>query len=84
MRVRVPLIPGVNDSTENIEQTAIFAKSLEPEGVDLLPFHPFAGAKYRLFGLEYPFPIGEAYIEERLEELREIFLSKGLQVTIGG
>lgn len=84
LRLRVPLIPGVNDTRENLEQTAKFAKSLEPEGVDLLPFHAFAADKYRLLGMDYPFPIGVGYIEEKLEELRGIFLAQGLEVTVGG
>jgi pyruvate formate lyase activating enzyme len=84
MRVRVPVIPNVNDSKRNLEETAKFAKSLGVEFVDLLPYHPYAGQKYRQFSLDFPYPIGVGYPEEKLEELRKIFETQGLKTTIGG
>jgi len=51
---RVPLIPGVNDSEENLTETARWiagAKNLL--GVELLPYHRAAGAKYRAAGMRY-------------------------------
>lgn len=45
--VRVPLIPGVNDTRENMEKTALLvshAKHLIR--VELLPYHKTAGVKY--------------------------------------
>ena len=86
VRIRVPVIPNVNDSEENMRETAEFAESLGEniEGVDLLPYHPYAGAKYRLFGLDYPFPMGEGYNEDRVLELMHIFAPHVEEVTIGG
>ena len=52
--VRIPLIPGVNNTEENLEQTAAFlsgAPSLLR--VELLPYHQTAGAKYSMVGMEY-------------------------------
>lgn len=52
--IRIPMIPGVNDSDENLEQTARFltgAKCLEK--VELLPYHKTAGAKYEMVGRSY-------------------------------
>lgn len=46
-RIRIPLIPGVNDSAENLTATSRLlegAKNLEK--VELLPYHTTAGAKY--------------------------------------
>ncbi len=88
MRVRVPIIPGFNDGWENLKKTAEFTRSLKDKAmgleVDILPYHPYAGAKYRLFGLDYPFPQGEGYPEERLRDIVEIFLNEDLDVTVGG
>lgn len=86
LRIRLPIIPGINDSLENMKKTAEFVESLGPavEGVDLLPYHPWAGAKYRLFALDYSFPVGEGYDEDRLLELMEIFEPHTTEVTIGG
>ena len=52
--IRIPLIPGVNDSRENLEATAAFlsgAASLLR--VEILPYHKTAGAKYSMLGMEY-------------------------------
>lgn len=54
---RIPLIPGVNDSPATLER---FAALLEDapglEGVELLPYHQTAGAKYALLGMTYAPP----------------------------
>lgn len=86
MRIRVPIIPDVNDSDENLRKTAEFVESLGPnvDGVDLLPYHPYAGAKYRLFCLDYPFPMGEGYDEDRVIEIMKVFEPHAAEVTIGG
>lgn len=88
LRLRLPLIPGFNDGEENLARSAEFVRELEEGGreleVDILPYHPYAGAKYRVFGLDYPLPQGEGYPEERLREIVEIFTARGLTVTVGG
>lgn len=54
---RIPLIPGVNDAPETL---AGFAELLQGPsgltGVELLPYHLTAGAKYALLGLSYAPP----------------------------
>lgn len=53
-RIRIPVIPGVNDSVENFEATAELLKDAENlETVELLPYHFTAGAKYTMIGKEY-------------------------------
>ena len=52
--VRIPLIPGVNGTRSNMEETALLirdAKSLKR--VELLPYHVTAGAKYSMLYREY-------------------------------
>jgi pyruvate formate lyase activating enzyme len=45
--IRVPLIPEVNDTRENMEKTALLIKDAKHlKGVELLPYHQTAGAKY--------------------------------------
>lgn len=89
MRIRIPIIPGRNDSEENLRNTADFIEQQLDKnnvilGVDLLPYHPYAGAKYRLFGLDYPFPQGEGYPEEKLAQMVDLFVDRGFDVTVGG
>lgn len=53
-RIRIPVIPGVNDTEENYRATARLlegAGSLEM--VELLPYHKTAGAKYGMVGRDY-------------------------------
>jgi len=88
LRFRIPLIPGFNDVEENLAATADFIREVCRNGreceVDILPYHPYAGAKYRIFGLEYPLPQGEGYPEERLRDIVRVFTSRRLTVTVGG
>lgn len=45
--IRIPLIPGVNDTRENIQMTALLIKDAKHlKQVELLPYHQTAGAKY--------------------------------------
>ncbi|MBK9389568.1 MAG: glycyl-radical enzyme activating protein [Bacteroidetes bacterium] len=52
--IRIPLIPGVNDTITNIEQTAVLIKDAgKLEGVELLTYHKTAPAKYQMLGKEF-------------------------------
>lgn len=52
--IRIPLIPGVNDSDKNMEATAeLLAGAPTLERVELLPYHQTAGAKYAMVNREY-------------------------------
>lgn len=53
-KIRVPVIPGVNDLRENFEATARLLTEAEMlETVELLPYHQTAGAKYEMVGSVY-------------------------------
>jgi pyruvate formate lyase activating enzyme len=52
--VRVPCIPGVNDSPGGIAEIAAFAGSLGIGALQILPYNPLAGEKYRWIGRAYP------------------------------
>lgn len=86
MRIRVPIIPGRNDSEESLRATAKFIEGLGNAvlGVDLLPYHPYAGGKYRAFGMDYPFPSGEGLNDDVLAPFVELFLDYVPEVTVGG
>ncbi len=55
MKLRMPMVPTMNDGEDNIRQTAEFLKTLPrmPE-LELLKFHNLATAKYDLLGRPYP------------------------------
>ena len=48
---RVPLIPGITDTEENLRAISEIAG---PFRTELLPYNSLAGAKYPMLGMEYP------------------------------
>lgn len=54
-RIRIPVIPGVNDSNENFRNTArlLINANKNFQGLELLPYHQTAGAKYDMVKLKY-------------------------------
>ena len=53
-RIRVPLIPTVNDTLENMEATAALLEDAPMlEKVELMRYNKAAGAKYSGVGLTY-------------------------------
>ena len=53
--VRIPIIPGYNDTKKNIEQTADLIKSLKSSisHVEILPYHKYGVLKYKRLGMRY-------------------------------
>jgi len=55
--VRIPLIPGVNDSDDNLSATAEFCKSLKKlREIELLPYHRLGLETYRNLDRDYLLP----------------------------
>ena len=78
--IRVPLIPGVNDTEQNLRQTARWiagAKKLEK--VELLPYHKTAGAKYAMLGREYRPGFD---VERPVHAAAEIFMEYGIRSKV--
>lgn len=83
--VRVPLIPGINDDSENIEATAAFLSSFEvPYPVCLLPYHKVGGDKYRRLGKTYRLSKIDPPAGDHLSGIADCFRARGLEVKIGG
>lgn len=53
--VRIPVIPGFNDSEESIRATARFVRGCGLEVINLLPFHRLSESKWKQLGREYAF-----------------------------
>jgi len=71
--VRVPVIPGYNDSEENIRLTRLFAEKLKSsQGVELLPYHMLGTTKYRRLNREYPLAEVRPPSDEDMERLRAL------------
>jgi len=83
--VRVPIIPGINDNSEELRRISVFVGSLKNiQEIHLLPYHRSGTEKYRRLGREYPFGEVQQPSPENLtmiaSELRQ-FVPK---VTVGG
>ena len=53
LRIRTPVIPGINDDEDNLLATADFARSLGAE-YELLAYHSMGRSKYESLGRSYP------------------------------
>ncbi|HBF8755761.1 TPA: glycyl-radical enzyme activating protein [Clostridioides difficile] len=81
MVIRVPIIYGVNDSEENIRNTALFVKQNVPGGkMELFPYHKFGIDKYKALGLEdYIYEFDEICNNHMLK-LKEIVELTGVKI----
>ena len=83
--VRVPTIPGCNDSLENIAATARFVKEElgEDVGVHLLPYHRLGESKNESLGRTMDLSI-QVPSDEHMERLKGVVEGFGLYCQIGG
>ncbi|MBQ7412577.1 MAG: glycyl-radical enzyme activating protein [Clostridia bacterium] len=83
--IRTPVIPGFNDTPEEIKAISHFAKSLT--GVrehHLLPYHRLGMDKYEGLGRNYSLKEIEPPSKERMEYLLSVAETSGLICKIGG
>ncbi|MGC1403140.1 MAG: radical SAM protein, partial [Thermodesulfobacteriota bacterium] len=78
--VRTPIIPGINDSVENIRQTARFIRDDLPtvERYDLLAFNNTCASKYQRLGLHWNLENESLIPEETMEKLAAGSRDEGL------
>ncbi len=84
--VRAPLIPGYNDSPEELEALGrLLRESPNVKRVDLMPYHEYGISKYAEIGLTYPL-IGKVkpYTAEQIQQLLNFFRIFHSNVQIGG
>jgi len=84
--IRIPLVGGVNDTDENIEQTAKFISELsgEKKTVHLLPYHNIAQNKYMKLGKSDDFEQLKEPGKEVLVRAIEKFKEYGIEASVGG
>ncbi len=75
---RMPLIPGYNDSDENIMATAAFVKKSGASEITLLPYHRFGTNKYEIIGKQYPLADLISPDQNHLDQISENFRSFGI------
>jgi pyruvate formate lyase activating enzyme len=84
--IRIPVIGGVNDSDENIEQTARFISELagDSKEVQLLPYHNIAQNKYLKLGRKDNSEKLREPDKETLAATIEKFRQFGIKAGTGG
>jgi pyruvate formate lyase activating enzyme len=81
--IRVPLIPGYNNSDRNIEllsQTVAGFKKDIP--VNFLPYHRYGANKYRMLDMVYRLEDVRSLTEDEIERAKRIVESYGLKCEI--
>jgi len=78
--IRLPLIPGVNDSREDMEAIAdVLRNAPYLTGVEMLPYHQTAGAKYEMAGMRYA-PAFDT--KKPAQAFTESFTSRGIPIQV--
>jgi glycyl-radical enzyme activating protein len=68
VRLRCPLIPGVNDTADHLAGIAALSRRFpELDGIDLMAYHNVGNAKYERYGLKNPLP-GLASTDEKTKQ----------------
>ncbi len=83
--LRLPLIPGYNDSDDNLLDMCQLTKSLPSlVEVHLLPMHHLGSARYAALGREYPIEGLPLFHQDILTRMKRLVESTGLTCNIVG
>lgn len=89
MILRIPVIPGVNDDSENIEKTADFIVNELGENVrtlQLLSFMRLGVEKYQSLGMPYGMEnvkFNRKSLQKRINEIADYFTDRGIHCLVG-
>ena len=85
--IRIPLIPGINDSRENLLSILDFCKDIKKiQEFELLPYHRLGIETYKHLGLLYKLPDIAIPTPDRIRELKDFVSahSRGIKIRTGG
>ena len=81
--IRLPLIPGVNDDTRNLESMISFLAATRFRRISILPYHRIAEAKYQRLGLPNRMVGVDPPSPGRIKEIRSRFAAAGFDPHVG-
>jgi pyruvate formate lyase activating enzyme len=82
--IRTPVVGGVNDGPDHVEQMADFLSSLgDVRRIELLPYHD-VNEKYRRFGREYRLEDATVPDDDALRGMRDRLRETGVTVSVSG
>jgi glycyl-radical enzyme activating protein len=76
VRVRTPVIPGFNDTTEAIGTIVDFIRDMPNIDYELLAYHRMGSPKYGYLGWKYPLEGTKNLAEKKFDELRRFAASR--------
>ncbi len=86
VKVRIPLLKGVNDGDRNMESMARFLSPYREyrnfKGIDLLPYHKLGVNKYAQLGRSYDLPGDPSPGEDDLERVEALLRRYDFLVTV--
>ncbi|MCB6607288.1 glycyl-radical enzyme activating protein [[Clostridium] symbiosum] len=81
--VRIPVIPGMNDTTKDAMEAGCFLKKLQNcTGVEVLPFHNYGEIKYKKLGMNYEFADYPNSTVEMLITYQHVLKESGRDVVV--
>lgn len=81
---RIPIIPGINNTENNIRDTICFLSRHAPGcHVSLLPYHRLGASKYEKLDMDYRLKELTPPSAEEMNRLKNSFEQNGFSVTIG-
>ena len=73
MKIRMPMLKGINDSEEEIRGVINFLMPFKDyknfKGIDLLPYHKLGVNKYVQLGMDYPIEGDPSLSDEDLDRI---------------
>jgi pyruvate formate lyase activating enzyme len=83
--VRIPLIPEITDTKQNLTAIARYLKKFPTiNNIDLLPFNKMGEKKYNKLERSYSLGKLKHQSEQALNQMKAVFTSLGFSVNIGG
>ncbi|MFO8012581.1 MAG: glycyl-radical enzyme activating protein [Phycisphaerae bacterium] len=83
--VRTPVVPGVNDSPEEIGAVADLVRGFASlVYYELLPYHPLGAGKYESLGMTYALPDLDRPPQEIMDALARAAAARGIAVRVAG
>jgi len=79
VQMRMPLIPEINDSDDNIKATASFLHAIGIPSIELMPFHQFGRGKYAALGRPYNLADKASATPEEVETACGLFKAYGVK-----
>jgi pyruvate formate lyase activating enzyme len=82
--LRVPMIPGINDSDDELKYIAHIALETlkKPARIDLLPYHRFGVGKYQMLDREYQLSELTTPKDMEVQRIKRLFESYGLECEV--